>query len=98
LRNYYTWTEKKKEGNKQSITFKNYGTRKETKSKNHGVQEGNEIQIKVVQKLFNETIAENYPKPGKDMDIQVQEEFRTSHRLKQIISSLCHILFKVLRL
>jgi hypothetical protein len=34
------------------------------------------IQTKVLEKLFNEIIAENFPTRGENVEIQVQEAFR----------------------
>lgn len=56
-----------------------------TKGPNHifGVEEGAEIQTKVIENLFNEAIAENFPHLGKNMDIQVKEALRTPNRHNQ---------------
>jgi hypothetical protein len=47
------------------------------------VTEGSEIQTKGIRKLFNELTVEIFPNLGKDMDIQIQDAYRTPNRLDQ---------------
>jgi hypothetical protein len=55
----------------------------------HRVEEGAVIQTKGIENLFNEIIAENSPNLEKDINIQVQEAFRTLNGLDQKITSPC---------
>jgi hypothetical protein len=48
-----------------------------------GMEEGEEIQTKDIDNLFNNIAAENFPNHEKGRDIQVQEAFRTPNRHDQ---------------
>jgi hypothetical protein len=45
-----------------------------------GVEEGEEIQTKDIDNLFNRTIAANFPKFKKERNQQVQEAYRTPNQ------------------
>jgi hypothetical protein len=42
-----------------------------------GIEEGEEVQAKVIHNVFNKIIIENFPNIEKIMPIQVQEDSRT---------------------
>jgi hypothetical protein len=44
------------------------------------IEEREEIQTKVIDNLFNNKLAENFPNIEKERDSQVQESFRTPNR------------------
>jgi hypothetical protein len=59
-----------------------------------GIEEGEEVQAKGIQNIFNKIITENFPNLEKIMPIQVQEASRTPYRLYQTRISPCHIIIK----
>jgi hypothetical protein len=48
-----------------------------------GIEEGEEVQTKGINKIFNKIIAESFPNLEKVMPIQVQEDSKTPNRLDQ---------------
>jgi hypothetical protein len=48
-----------------------------------GIEEGEEVQAKGINNIFNKIITENFPNLEKVMPIQVQENSRTPNRLDQ---------------
>jgi hypothetical protein len=48
-----------------------------------GIEEGEEVQAKVIHNIFNKIIIENFPNVEKTMSIQVKEASRTPNRLDQ---------------
>ncbi|ERE73407.1 LINE-1 type transposase domain-containing protein 1 [Cricetulus griseus] len=46
-----------------------------------GIEEGEEIQLKGTENIFNKIIEENFPNLQKDMPMKVQEAYRTPNRL-----------------
>jgi hypothetical protein len=56
------------------------------------VKEWTEIQIKGIEKLFNEIIAENFPYIGNEIDIQVHEAFVTPNTCDQKKTTQCPIM------
>jgi hypothetical protein len=56
--------------------------------------EGEEVQEKVIQNIFNKIITENFPNLKKVLLIQVQEASRTPQRLDQNRTSPLYIIFK----
>ena len=61
-----------------------------------GVEEGEELQLKGPENIFNKTIEENFPNLKKDIPMKVQEAYRTTNRLDQKIKkSPHHIVIKM---
>jgi hypothetical protein len=58
------------------------------------IEEGEEVQAKGMQNIFNKIITENFPNQQKTMPIQVQETSRTPNRLDQNRTTLPHIIIK----
>jgi hypothetical protein len=56
--------------------------------------EGEEIQTKGIDNLFNKLIAENFPNLEKERDIQVQEAYRTPNHQDQKRNTPKHIIIK----
>ncbi|ERE67993.1 Transposase, L1 containing protein [Cricetulus griseus] len=52
-----------------------------------GIEEGEEIQLKGAENIFNKIIEENFPNLKKDMPMKIQEAYRTPNRLNQKKSS-----------
>jgi hypothetical protein len=52
----------------------------------HSIEE-EEVQDKGIEKIFNKIIAETFPNLKKEMEIQVQEAFRTQNRNNQKITT-----------
>ena len=48
-----------------------------------GVEEGEELQIKGSENIFNKIIEENFPNLKNDIPMKVQEAYRTPNRLDQ---------------
>ena len=48
-----------------------------------GGEEGEELQLKGPENIFNKTIEENFPNLKKDISMKVQEAYRTPSRLDQ---------------
>ena len=48
-----------------------------------GVEEGEELQIKGPENVFNKIIEENFPNLKNDIPMKVQETYRTPNRLDQ---------------
>ena len=46
-----------------------------------GIEEGEEIQLKGAEGIFNKIIEENFPNLKKDMPMKVQEAYRTPNRV-----------------
>jgi hypothetical protein len=61
-----------------------------------GIEEGTEIKIKSIDKLFNNIVAENVPYFEEGRDIQVQRAFRTTNRQVQKRNTTRHIISKTL--
>jgi hypothetical protein len=59
-----------------------------------GIEEGEEVQAKVIHNIFNKIMTENFPNLQKVLPIQVQEAPRTPNRLDQNRTSLWHIIIK----
>ena len=53
-----------------------------------GIEEGEEIQLKGRENIFNRIIKENFPNLQKDMPMKVQEAYRTPNRLDHKKKSL----------
>ncbi|ERE81283.1 Transposase, L1 containing protein [Cricetulus griseus] len=47
-----------------------------------GIEEGEEIQLKGTENIFNKIIEENFPNLQKDMPMKLQEAYRTPNRLE----------------
>jgi hypothetical protein len=62
-----------------------------------GIEE-EEVHAKNIENIFNEIIAENFPNPGKEMDIQIKKAFRTPDRHDQKRTCTHHIIVKTLTL
>jgi hypothetical protein len=54
------------------------------------------VQAKGIENIFNKIIAESFPNLGEEMDIQVQEVFKTPNRQKQKRTSPCHTILTTL--
>jgi hypothetical protein len=52
----------------------------------HSIEE-EEVQDKGIEKIFNKIIAETFPNLKKEMEIHVQEAFRTQNRNNQKITT-----------
>jgi hypothetical protein len=61
-----------------------------------GVEEGEKIQSKGIDKLFNRIIAENFPNLEKQEVTHVQEAYRTSNHQDQKRKTTRHIIIKIL--
>jgi hypothetical protein len=48
-----------------------------------GIEEGEEVQAKGINNIFNKIITENFPNLEKTMPIQAQEASKTPNRLDQ---------------
>ena len=48
-----------------------------------GVEEGEELQLKGPENIFNKIIEENFPNLKNDIPMKVQEAYRTPNRLDQ---------------
>ena len=48
-----------------------------------GVEQGEELQLKDAENIFNKMIEENFPNLKKDIPMKVQEAYRTPNRLDQ---------------
>ena len=59
-----------------------------------GIEEGEELQIKGPENIFNKIIEENFPILKNDIPMKVQEAYRTPNRLDQKKTSPCHIIIK----
>ena len=46
-----------------------------------GIEEGEELQLKGTENIFNKIIKENFPNLKKDMPMKIQEAYRTPNRL-----------------
>lgn len=60
-----------------------------------GIEEGEEIQVKVTENIFNIIIEENPSNLKKEMPIKVQETYRTANVLGQKINFLWHRIIKI---
>jgi hypothetical protein len=61
-----------------------------------GIEEGEDIQTKGIDNLFNRVIAENSPNLEKEKVIQVQESYRTPNSQDQKRITPRHIKIKIL--
>jgi hypothetical protein len=61
----------------------------------HVIEEVAEIPTKVIENLLNKNAKGNFPTLWKDMDIQIQESFRTPKRHDQKGTLLHHIIVKM---
>jgi hypothetical protein len=59
------------------------------------IEQGDKIQTKFIDNLFNNIIAENFPKLKKGRDIQVQEAFRTLNCPDQKRNTPSHAIIKL---
>jgi hypothetical protein len=59
------------------------------------VEEGEEIQTKGIDNLFNRLIAENFPNLEKERVTQVQEVYRTPNHQDQKRNNPRHIIIKI---
>ena len=59
----------------------NLGHNKKTKPKNIGMEEGEELQLKGPENIFNKIIEENFPNLKNDIPMKVQEAYRTTNEL-----------------
>jgi hypothetical protein len=57
-------------------------------------EEGEEVQAKGINNIFNKIITENFPNLEKAMPIQIQEASRTPNRLDQNRTTPQHIIIK----
>ena len=46
-----------------------------------GIEEGEEVQLKSTEDIFNKIIEVNFPNLKKDMPMKIQEAYRTPNRL-----------------
>ena len=53
-----------------------------------GIEEGEEVQFKSTENIFNKIIEENFPNLKRDMLMKIQEAYRTPNRLDKKKSSL----------
>jgi hypothetical protein len=58
------------------------------------VEKGTEMQTTVIENLSHEIFSTKLPNIGKDMDLQIQEAFKTSNRHDQKKNYACHIIVK----
>jgi hypothetical protein len=63
------------------------GQHEKTKPMNHGIEEGEEIQTKGIDNLFNRIIAENFPNLEKQRVTQVKEAYRTPNCQNQKLNT-----------
>jgi hypothetical protein len=61
-----------------------------------GVEENKYSQLKRRENVFNKIIEENFPNLKKEVDIKVQEAYRTSNKWEQKRNSSRYIIFKTL--
>jgi hypothetical protein len=61
-----------------------------------GIEEGELVQVKGIENVFDKIIAEEFPSLQKEMVIQVQEAFRTPNKQDQKRTSPRHIIVKKL--
>ena len=54
------------------------------------------MKLKGPENVFNKIIEENFPKLKKEMDIKVQEAYRTPNKWDQKRKCSCHIIIKTL--
>jgi hypothetical protein len=59
-----------------------------------GVEEGEEVQAKVIHNIFNKIITQNFPHLEKVLLIWVQEATKTANRLDQNRTSQWHVIIK----
>ena len=62
---------------------RNLGHNKKTTLRIIGIEEGEELQIKGPENIFNKIIEENFPILKSDIPMKVQEAYRTPNRLDQ---------------
>lgn len=61
-----------------------------------GIQESEDSQVKGPANIFNRIIEENFSNLKKEIDINVQEDYRTPNGLDQKRKSSCYIIIKTL--
>jgi uncharacterized coiled-coil protein SlyX len=61
-----------------------------------GIEENEESQFKGPENVFNKIIEENFPNLKKEMDIKVQEAYRTPNKWDYKRKSSCYIIIKTL--
>ena len=61
-----------------------------------GIEEGEEVQLKIRENIFNKIIEKNFPNLKKDMQLKIKEAYRNRQDQKQ--NSPCHILIKMLNI
>jgi hypothetical protein len=59
-----------------------------------GIEEGEEVQAKLMRNIFNKIITENFPNLEKSISIQMQEATRTPNRPDQNRTTSQHIIIK----
>jgi hypothetical protein len=59
-----------------------------------GIEEGKQVQAKVIHNIFNKIITENFPNLDNVLPVQIQEASRTPNRLDQNRTSPWHIIIK----
>jgi hypothetical protein len=60
------------------------------------IEKKEDSQLEVPENVFNKTLEENFPNPKKEMDIKVQEAYRTPNKWDQKRKSSCHMSIKTL--
>jgi hypothetical protein len=83
LRNYYAQMVVKEKKNSHVNNFQDFWNMTKIKPTKSCWRRGANIQTNCIENLFTEIIPENFPNLGKDLDIQVQEAFRTPNRQDQ---------------
>jgi uncharacterized coiled-coil protein SlyX len=73
-----------------------WNTMKRPNLQSMGIEEGEEIQTKGIDNLFNRIIAENFPIIRKERVTQVQEAYRTPNHQDQKRNTPRHIIIKTL--
>jgi uncharacterized coiled-coil protein SlyX len=73
-----------------------WNTMKRPNLQSMGIEEGEEIQTKGIDNLFNRIIAENFPNIRKERVTQVQEAYRTPNHQDQKRNTPRHIIIKTL--
>jgi hypothetical protein len=62
------------------------------------IEEGEEIETKCIDDIFNNIIAENFPNLEKERDIQVQKVYRTPNHQDQKRNTPRHVIIKTLNI
>jgi hypothetical protein len=61
-----------------------------------GIEENKDSQLKGLENVFNKIMEENFLNLKKEMDIKVQEAYRTPNKWDQKRKCSCHIIIKTL--